>query len=76
MKAGRDFIDDPEGLMVLTAMGGLTKALALRFVVSGIESQEQLSTALAGGADFVEGYYLSKPSPRFQCAPLTSLASS
>ena len=76
VKAENDFVDDPDSLSVLKAMGGLTKALALRFVVSGIESQEQLSAALAGGADFVEGYYLSKPSPRFQCAPLTSLASS
>ena len=78
LKVGRNFIDDPspEGLMFLTAIGGLTKAFRLRFVVSGIESQEQLSTALAGGADFVEGYYLSKPSPRLQCAPLATLASS
>jgi EAL domain-containing protein (putative c-di-GMP-specific phosphodiesterase class I) len=64
VKAAPDYLD-PENLVMdhlLRAIGGVAKSLAKRFVVTGIDSEPHLSTALASGADLVQGFYVGRPS--------------
>lgn len=41
----------------------LAHATNMRFIAEGIETQQQLEIVLKNGADFVQGYYFSKPLP-------------
>lgn len=46
---------------ILKAMIGLGKSLDLKVVVEGIETLEQARLCAECGADFLQGYYFSKP---------------
>jgi len=61
--------DDPVISYSLRAMGEMAKGIALRFVVTGIDSEPHLSTALSSGAELVQGFYLGKPSRTPQNTP-------
>lgn len=62
LKVAACFGDDPVGATLFQGIRELTNTLKLRFVVTDVESHNQLSTALAARADFVQGFYLSRPS--------------
>jgi EAL domain-containing protein (putative c-di-GMP-specific phosphodiesterase class I) len=54
--------DDPFMDQVLRAMGDVVNMLKKRFVVPGCDSERHLSTALACGAELVQGLYVGKSS--------------
>lgn len=62
LKTAPGFFDDPAESHLRKAVGGLARALRLRFVVTGVDSERELSDALDAGADFVEGFHFGRPS--------------
>lgn len=64
VKADPSFLDPDDPIMdhLLRAMGDMAKMLKKRFVVTGIDSESHLSTALMSGADLVQGFYVGRPS--------------
>jgi len=74
LKADASYLQphNPVDDLPLRAMGGLAQSLSLRFVVPGCDSERHLSTALACGADLVQGTYVGNPSQTPQNAPSSS----
>jgi EAL domain-containing protein (putative c-di-GMP-specific phosphodiesterase class I) len=60
--------DDPLDNHLLRAMADMARSLRKRFVVPGCDSEHHLSTALACGAELVQGLYVGKSSGTPQCA--------
>jgi EAL domain-containing protein (putative c-di-GMP-specific phosphodiesterase class I) len=54
--------DDPVMDQALRATGNMVKMLKKRFVVPGCDSERHVSTALACGAELVQGLYVGKSS--------------
>ena len=59
---------DVETLM--TAIIAMAKALRLKLVAEGIETQTQLDWLVAKDVDYMQGYFLAKPQPPFKLDPI------
>ncbi len=64
--------DNPVDNQMLRAMAEMTKSLRKRFVVPGCDSERHLSTAIACGAELVQGLYVGKSSHTPLGAPSSS----
>lgn len=54
---------------LLRAMAEMVKGLRIRFVVPGCDTERHLSTAIACGAELVQGSYVGKPSDTLRDTP-------
>jgi diguanylate cyclase (GGDEF)-like protein len=73
VKIDRSFIatlHDPRTLAIVTAMVELGHALGLTAIAEGIETVEQLAVLREVGCDLGQGYFLARPAPAEQIAPL------
>ncbi len=63
VKIDRQFVVDAErrGPVVISAIVDLAHELGLRAVVEGVETEAQLETARAAGADAVQGFLFGRP---------------
>jgi EAL domain-containing protein (putative c-di-GMP-specific phosphodiesterase class I) len=71
LKADSSYLepDGPADNHSLRAMAEMAKSLRKRFVVPGVDSDRHLSTALACGAELVQGLYVGKSSGAPQGTP-------
>jgi diguanylate cyclase (GGDEF)-like protein len=68
IKIDRSFIDDlgEDGqgdAAIVAAIVGMARALGMRTVPEGVETQGQLERLIALECDFVQGYHLGRPQP-------------
>jgi diguanylate cyclase (GGDEF)-like protein len=65
IKTDRSFITDmctkTEDATIVAAVVGLARALGLRSVAEGVETEEQLSQLREIGCDLAQGYYFARP---------------
>jgi EAL domain-containing protein (putative c-di-GMP-specific phosphodiesterase class I) len=54
--------------MLMTSTIQMVHSLGLTVCVEGVETEEELQQVHALGADFVQGYYYSKPCPKDEFA--------
>ena len=54
-------VTDPRSATIMESTAALARALGMRMVVEGVEDDPVLATALAHGADLVQGYALAAP---------------
>ncbi|RZI42901.1 GGDEF domain-containing response regulator [Herbaspirillum sp. HC18] len=59
----RDLGKNPSDTAIVAAIVNMARALALRVVAEGVETQEQLSVLDGLGCDEHQGYFYSKPLP-------------
>jgi diguanylate cyclase len=59
----RDIPHDPEDNAIATAVIALGRAMGLKVVAEGVESQEQAQYLREHGCDEIQGFLLSKPLP-------------
>ena len=53
--------EDKKGLIIFSDMLSMLVKLGFKAVAEGVETKEQTARALLLGADYLQGYYLSKP---------------
>ncbi|WP_072391540.1 EAL domain-containing protein [Hyphomicrobium sp. CS1GBMeth3] len=69
IKIDRSFFRDLDGssrldcIAIINAVSALAKTMRMTTVAEGIETLDQINTALAAGCDEVQGYYFSQPVP-------------
>lgn len=68
LKIDKSFVDglgsaDESDQAIALAILGMAKALNIRTVGEGVETQSQLNWLTANGCDYVQGYLLSRPLP-------------
>lgn len=68
LKIDKSFVDglgnaDESDQAIALAILGMAKALNIRTVAEGVETQPQLNWLTANGCDYVQGYLLSRPLP-------------
>ena len=67
LKLDRAFVRDTpncqESMGIIRAVALLGKCLNLELVAEGIETREQLDCMIAGGYDYTQGYFHSRPMP-------------
>lgn len=56
-----DFIGDEKGELILKYAMGLIKALEIKMVAEGVETQSQLNFLKENGCSQIQGFYYSKP---------------
>ena len=59
-------IGDPQRddcVAIINAVTGLARQLKIGTIAEGVETAEQVDTALVAGCDEVQGYYFSRPVP-------------
>ncbi|MDO1582508.1 putative bifunctional diguanylate cyclase/phosphodiesterase [Rhizobium oryzicola] len=65
IKIDRSFVSDvncrPASAKIITSVLSLCRELDLGAIIEGVETQEELETLKALGAQVVQGYYFSKP---------------
>ncbi len=65
LKIDRSFVKDLSAsggsMAIVTAVMGVARALDMRVVAEGIETEEQLSLLRANGCDMGQGYYIARP---------------
>jgi predicted signal transduction protein with EAL and GGDEF domain len=61
---------NPQSASIVRAVIDLGHALEMSIVAEGVETQEQLSFLADEGCDAVQGYFIGKPAPIGQYAPL------
>jgi len=70
LKIDKTLIDDilinEEDQRIVHAMIELGHNMGMKVVVEGIETKEMVQMVTAFGADFIQGYYFSKPLPVFE----------
>jgi EAL domain-containing protein (putative c-di-GMP-specific phosphodiesterase class I) len=66
----RDISSNPESAAVVSAVVALGKALKLKVVAEGVETQQQAEFLRARHCDEYQGYFYSKPLPPLACADL------
>ena len=71
-------IGDPQRddcVAIISAVTGLARQLKMSTVAEGVETAEQVGTALVAGCDEVQGYYFSRPVPAGEVETLLSKGS-
>ena len=67
LKIDRSFVDglgtDPDDTSIVTAIVGLGRALGLRIVAEGVETERQLTELRMLGCDAAQGYLFARPQP-------------
>jgi len=67
LKIDRSFImnldESSEDFALVGAIIAMAQALNIKVVAEGVETREQLNLVCSMGADFIQGYYFSKPVP-------------
>jgi EAL domain-containing protein (putative c-di-GMP-specific phosphodiesterase class I) len=67
LKIDRSFImnldESSEDFALVGAIIAMAQALNIKVVAEGVETREQLNLVRSMGADFIQGYYFSKPVP-------------
>ena len=56
-----DDMDTEKGITVLANTIGMMKEIKMELVVEGVENKAQLDALTSMGADYIQGYYFSKP---------------
>lgn len=59
----RGLPDDPDDLAISTAIIGMGKALKLKVIAEGVETEEQREVLQSVGCDEIQGYLVAKPLP-------------
>ncbi len=76
LKVDRSFImnvtTSPDDAAITSAIIAMARALKLKVVAEGVETEEQLVFLRERGCDEAQGYLFSKPVPAEQCAELIS----
>jgi EAL domain-containing protein (putative c-di-GMP-specific phosphodiesterase class I) len=76
LKTERQFVVDIENNDYLknlfSIMVQLAHAADMRLVAEGIETESQMKLILESGADYIQGYYYSRPLPANEMAKLIS----
>jgi EAL domain-containing protein (putative c-di-GMP-specific phosphodiesterase class I) len=63
----RDVDHDPYKALIAQKIIEIARSLGVQTIAEGIETAEELAWARENGADFVQGYLISRPSePRFR----------
>ncbi|GGI93235.1 putative bifunctional diguanylate cyclase/phosphodiesterase [Legionella impletisoli] len=63
LKIDKSFIDSiPHNGLIVSAIIKMAHSLHLDVIAEGVETQEQLNSLIQNGCDFIQGYYLGKPS--------------
>jgi EAL domain-containing protein (putative c-di-GMP-specific phosphodiesterase class I) len=76
IKIDRTFMRDPnhpereDCVAIINAVTALARQLQMTTVAEGVETLEQVNTALVAGCDEVQGFYFSKPVPADQVEAL------
>lgn len=74
LKIDRTFIskisDNPDDLVVVTAIIAMAHSLQLKVIAEGVENEEQLRKLHELGCDNIQGFLLSKPLPAQNISPL------
>lgn len=74
LKIDRDFIlpagDSPQAQAILRTIIDLGEALDMTVVAEGIETQEQMEFLTSIGCERLQGYYISRPGPAQEIAPV------
>ena len=74
LKIDRSFVDglgrDPEDEAIVAAVVGIARALELRVIAEGIETDEQLAALRAHGVSVGQGFLLGRPAPAGDLAAL------
>ncbi|WP_207710567.1 putative bifunctional diguanylate cyclase/phosphodiesterase [Thiosulfativibrio zosterae] len=69
IKIDKSFVDDleysEESKQLILAMIGMAKALKLKVITEGVETQAQMDWLVSKGVDYIQGYLLGKPQPYF-----------
>ena len=67
LKIDRSFVDglgdDPEDTAIVTAIISLARALGLRVVAEGVETERQLAELRRLGCDRAQGFMFARPRP-------------
>ncbi len=66
----RDIPDDPNDMAIAEAVIAMGKALGLRVIAEGVETEEQAGFLRDKGCEFAQGFYFSKPLSADQIAEL------
>ena len=59
----RGLPDDLDDLAISTAIIGMGKALKLKVIAEGVETEGQRDVMRSGGCDEIQGYLVAKPLP-------------
>ncbi|WP_439529817.1 putative bifunctional diguanylate cyclase/phosphodiesterase [Pannonibacter sp.] len=74
LKIDRDFIlpagDCPQAQAILRTIIDLGEALGMTVVAEGIETPEQMEFLTSIGCERLQGYYISRPGPAHEIAPV------
>ena len=75
IKIDRAFVDDLGGdglgdAAIIQAIIGMAKALGMRVVPEGVETEGQLKRLVELGCDYAQGFFLSRPLPADQLESL------
>lgn len=57
------FFHTPKAQQVVRAVVGMAHDMGLKIVAEGIETKEEMEQITREGADYIQGYYFSKPLP-------------
>lgn len=57
----KDFHSNPKSRIIIKDLTKLCKSLGMRVVIEGVETQEQVDFVRAIGADFIQGFFYSRP---------------
>ena len=63
----RGLADDPDDLAIVTAIIAMGKALKMKVIAEGVETQAQWDILRALGCDEIQGYFVARPMPAAEC---------
>ncbi|MBI5751818.1 MAG: EAL domain-containing protein [Hydrogenophilales bacterium] len=66
----RDVLIDADDASLVRAIIAMARALRLRVIAEGVETQEQFDFLRADGCDEIQGYHIARPMPAEQAADL------
>jgi diguanylate cyclase (GGDEF)-like protein len=63
----RGLADGPDDLAIVTAIIAMAKALKMKVIAEGVETQAQWDILRALGCHEIQGYFVARPMPAAQC---------